>query len=287
MGVAAPRGAAKLLLAAGLCAAVPHAAAKYTCDEPWPDFCNGTASSAVEAQPPQLPETCNSGLARRAGSCSAYAPPLQPDVDWLAVRGQLVDAIFRLGGGRLPAGEEPLEFKEAPCSEFGDCPEAPGAIVRRAVWEISVRVNASFVLALNSTGFLSPADSAPLDRETLVIYHSGHYPSCDRCAIFDDDGVIQWLNGLGYDVMHLQMPLFMCNYVESMRCDHSFFKEFEEAGAPTMRFFLEPVVLAVNFALGKLGYKRVFMTGLSGGGWTTTMLPAFDPRISLSQNGYG
>jgi hypothetical protein len=37
------------------------------------------------------------------------------------------------------------------------------------------------------------------------------------------------------------------------------------------RFFLEPVVLTINFALDVLGYDNVVMTGLSGGGWTTTM----------------
>jgi PhoPQ-activated pathogenicity-related protein len=31
-----------------------------------------------------------------------------------------------------------------------------------------------------------------------------------------------------------------------------------------------------------LGYKHIVMAGLSGGGWTTTISAAIDPRITLS-----
>lgn len=53
-----------------------------------------------------------------------------------------------------------------------------------------------------------------------------------------------------------------------------------------MRFFIEPVVLTINYAL-TLGYKRIIMSGLSGGGWTTTVAAAIDPRIQLSMPGAG
>ena len=50
---------------------------------------------------------------------------------------------------------------------------------------------------------------------------------------------------------------------------------------PVLRFFLEPVVRSINYAVS-LGYTRIVMAGLSGGGWTTTMLAAIDPRITLA-----
>ena len=53
-------------------------------------------------------------------------------------------------------------------------------------------------------------------------------------------------------------------------------------GVATGRFFVEPVILTINYAKQVLGYKRVVMMGLSGGGWTTTMAAALDPRIELS-----
>merc|ERR1712113_957992 len=43
----------------------------------------------------------------------------------------------------------------------------------------------------------------------------------------------------------------------------------------------EPVVNTINFAK-KIGYENIVMAGLSGGGWTTTLMAAIDPRIGLS-----
>ena len=40
-------------------------------------------------------------------------------------------------------------------------------------------------------------------------------------------------------------------------------------------------VLSINSALS-IGYKHVVLFGLSGGGWSTTVAAAIDPRISLS-----
>ena len=63
---------------------------------------------------------------------------------------------------------------------------------------------------------------------------------------------------------------------------HSWFEQFEEMGDEVMRYFLEPVVLAVNYAVNVLKYKHIAMVGLSGGGWTTTIAAAIDSRITLS-----
>jgi hypothetical protein len=54
-----------------------------------------------------------------------------------------------------------------------------------------------------------------------------------------------------------------------------------EQGNP-IKLFLEPVVVALNYA-DLLGiYERYHMVGLSGGGWTTTLYAALDPRIAHS-----
>jgi len=50
-----------------------------------------------------------------------------------------------------------------------------------------------------------------------------------------------------------------------------------------LRLFLEPVIQVTNYfksLTGNLG--DIAMTGLSGGGWTTSMIAALDPRIKLS-----
>jgi hypothetical protein len=81
--------------------------------------------------------------------------------------------------------------------------------------------------------------------------------------------------------MSLQMPGYQCNYVDGPGCDHAWFQQWEDAGVPTMRFFLEPIILTVIYAKS-LGYKNIVMAGLSGGGWSTVMAAAIDPRITLS-----
>eukprot|EP00913_Durusdinium_trenchii_P029814 g27939.t1 len=86
---------------------------------------------------------------------------------------------------------------------------------------------------------------------------------------------------------------------------HAWFKLFEDQRIPWVRFFLEPVIKTINFAKERLGYEsrrakhnaqpnhenpedrtsareRVILAGLSGGGWTTTLVAALDPRIELS-----
>lgn len=122
---------------------------------------------------------------------------------------------------------------------------------------------------------------------TLVLFHNGHN---DPCSIPrgdpDYDGGIDWLNQLGYDVFNLHMPTFQVNAPSPASglqpCDHYQFAPLLAAGVPVFRFFLEPVVRAINYATEVLGYERIVMAGLSGGGWSTVMSAAIDPRISLS-----
>ena len=49
-----------------------------------------------------------------------------------------------------------------------------------------------------------------------------------------------------------------------------------------MKFFLEPIILTINYATEVLKYDKIVMMGLSGGGWSTTIAAAVDPRIQLS-----
>ena len=91
-----------------------------------------------------------------------------------------------------------------------------------------------------------------------------------------------WLSELGYDVMEFNMPLLGPNNNGSIGTrSHEWFGGWEKQGVKVMRFFVEPVSLAINFALTQ-GYERFVMVGLSGGGWSTTVASALDKRIGLS-----
>ena len=94
--------------------------------------------------------------------------------------------------------------------------------------------------------------------------------------------VVDQLNRLGYDVFEMMMPLLGCNPVAGGSTSHDrVFLPLEEKGDYTMRFFIEPVALAVGHAK-RLGYEHIVMLGLSGGGWTTTVAAAALPDIALS-----
>jgi len=117
--------------------------------------------------------------------------------------------------------------------------------------------------------------------DTVVFYHNGH--ETNKCTP-NYDGVVDHFNQLGYDVFELFMPLYGCNgntpYETSSH--HEWFEQWELKGDFPLRFFIEPVILSVNYAVNVLGYKHVVLVGLSGGGWTTTVTAAVDPRIKLS-----
>lgn len=104
--------------------------------------------------------------------------------------------------------------------------------------------------------------------DILVLHHHGHDTPHDYCTS-DWDGTTDWYNQLGYDVMTLQMPLLGCNWnaghmpAGATPEDHIWFKQWDDKGLPAHKFFVEPVVLSINYALS-LGYKRIVMTGLSG-----------------------
>jgi hypothetical protein len=116
---------------------------------------------------------------------------------------------------------------------------------------------------------------------TSVPYSATDPTKVAQCWV-NYDTVLGWLNELGYDAMELNMPLRGPNNNGSLGTQsHSWFEHFEANGVRTMRFFVEPVVLAINYAK-RLGYKRIVLVGLSGGGWTTTVAAAIDKRINLS-----
>jgi hypothetical protein len=73
----------------------------------------------------------------------------------------------------------------------------------------------------------------------------------------------------GYTVTAIGMPFL--------------FESHNMLPAPTttlnyLRFFIEPTIRIIN----QFGATKVFMTGISGGGWTTTLVSAIDIRILVS-----
>jgi len=123
----------------------------------------------------------------------------------------------------------------------------------------------------------------------LVIVHHGH------ACTFDDDpspndvgyGLQRTINALlreGYGVLGVFMP-----HMRPGDCTgkHDAMFETNTVGSP-IKYFLEPTALGLNYLKQRFRsdrfphYHLFHMTGLSGGGWTTTLYAAIDPTIHCS-----
>jgi hypothetical protein len=123
----------------------------------------------------------------------------------------------------------------------------------------------------------------------LFLVHDGH---TDSMVNLTNYATVNALLGLGFTVLWLQMPLNGDNLSASsprapfpancrVGCDRhgAIFAAF---GATGFRYFLEPVVVSLNYVLSQGKYRDVTMMGASGGGWTALLAAAIDTRITNS-----
>ena len=123
-------------------------------------------------------------------------------------------------------------------------------------------------------------------NEKVVLYHQGHHGDFIR----SEEQIIQLLNE-GYAVMAFAMPLLGLNNQPTIdvpsigrlrMTSHDYMKFlFPESGHP-IKYFIEPVIVALNYLENNFDYSLVSMIGISGGGWATTLAAAADTRISYS-----
>jgi hypothetical protein len=126
------------------------------------------------------------------------------------------------------------------------------------------------------------------NREAVVVHH-GH-----ACTLDDDPspndvgyGLQRTIHALlreGYGVLGVFMP-----HSRPGDCTggHDALFATKTTGSP-MKYFLEPVAVSLNYLKKRSRadrfpkYREFHMTGLSGGGWTTTVYAAIDPTIRCS-----
>jgi len=115
----------------------------------------------------------------------------------------------------------------------------------------------------------------------LMLYHQGH----DGDFIHGKHSIAYFVER-GFTVYAFCMPLIGLNnqpVVELGKLGHV---RMERHGNlqyldHPIRFFMAPVTVMLNHA-ERMGFTDVSMTGISGGGWTTTMAAALDVRIKHS-----
>ncbi|HUT29650.1 MAG TPA: hypothetical protein VMX13_07655 [Sedimentisphaerales bacterium] len=115
----------------------------------------------------------------------------------------------------------------------------------------------------------------------LIIYHQGH-----RGDFIQGIDTIRAFIEKGCAVMAISMPLLGMNNQPVVNLDgvgrfHITKHEHLKLLKNPISFFVEPIAVAINYA-DKFKYDRISMIGISGGGWTTTLYAAIDPRIKNS-----
>jgi len=122
---------------------------------------------------------------------------------------------------------------------------------------------------------------AERSKGCLFVYHSGHEEGTSP-AQPDAHLLMSLALVLGCDVIHSSMPNDGDNKQAEVVGDHNWLGEHETENFTPLRWFLDPALQSIDWALSKQSYKQIIVAGRSGGGWTAGLLGALDPRINTT-----
>ena len=116
----------------------------------------------------------------------------------------------------------------------------------------------------------------------LMLYYQGH----DGDFLFGKSTILYFLD-LGYTIYTFSLPLLGKNNrpvvvtkkygTINFSSNHDFFKFLSNP----LKYFVAPVHIMINYAKTK-HFDNISMSGISGGGWATTISAALDERINYS-----
>jgi cephalosporin-C deacetylase-like acetyl esterase len=115
-----------------------------------------------------------------------------------------------------------------------------------------------------------------------LIYHQGHENELDLSR-----PVVEFFLAKGYRVLTLCMPLFCENNISTVELPRFGLMQINNHDKMAFldrpfHYFFEPITLCLNYIEKQYKPSLISMTGLSGGGWTTTVYAAIDSRIKYS-----
>ena len=190
-----------------------------------------------------------------------------------ALRPQLVAQVWK-DTGKLPTGLPTVRRDVGPPTEL-----PPFTGVRRYD-RLEVAMRFGYVATVF---LLEPAMST---HRRVAFYHNGHGEPLDTLQ-----RTTQGLLDHGYTVLLFAMPFYHWNPktlqdptdpAVQQQPSHNDLNLWESAEYSPLALFLEPLAVAMNHVQATYRPSSVQMTGLSGGGWATTIYPALDPRITRS-----
>ena len=125
-----------------------------------------------------------------------------------------------------------------------------------------------------------------IQTENLIIYHQGH--SGD---FYNGKETIQYFLDNNFAVLAFSMPLTGQNSNPIVESDnfgnfrllyHDDLKFLKSNDFSPLKLFFEPIFLSLNYLDQNYSFSNYHMVGISGGGWTTGVYSALDPRIEKS-----
>jgi hypothetical protein len=221
--------------------------------------------------------------------------------DVQALRLKLINQIWPEGfpGNVIPASVIETSPQNAASNSSGLFPFL--SIGEKSGLKTEYRLTLELGFGLRSVIYLWMSN---LPKNELFLVHDGHSDdSFDAGGSLKVRGManstnlvtLKTLLQAGYDVMWIQMPLYGDNLSASApqlplsaqcreQCDRhaEIFRAFSGSSVSPYKFFLEPVVAAINYATATGRYSNISMMGASGGGWTTLLAAAIDVRIANS-----
>lgn len=237
----------------------------------------------------------------RSGDANALPRPGEPSAtggDWPA---QIVDTITLRSAAEVAARRETLRelifgSRELPQTEA--VPQSP-SVSCQVPGLSSVASTEELRIAMDEgERGLACHFSAAQPNGELVAFNPGHFHLVGDESSWESDGwtgygnqrTVQTLLDAGYGVLVVFMPHYQPDDFPDYWGEDPHVIMFARLRPPTgsvWKYFIEPVTASLNYlarpaARGGPGYSAFHMLGLSGGGWTTVIAAAVDPRIKVS-----
>ena len=120
----------------------------------------------------------------------------------------------------------------------------------------------------------------------LIIYHQGH-----SGGFINGKSTINYFLKNGYTIAAFSMPLLGINNQPVVDLEHlgpvkfighKQFQLLETDDFSPISYFFTPINHSLNYLDDNYNFTNYYMIGISGGGWTSTIYPAIDTRISKS-----
>ena len=188
--------------------------------------------------------------------------------DAARLRGELIDFIW--WDGTFPEDLRPDEVEEDVTPPF----EGSGAA---RVDRLTIDLGGGYV-----SRFYHFHPEVPSSR--LVIVHQGHSDTLDETGA---DRAIEYFLAQGAEVLAFFMPLYGEYTGPASSHDEMVLAAYADGAHEALdrhplAYFFEPVIAGIGYMEDSYGVTDIAMTGVSGGGWTTALYAALDPRVTVS-----